>query len=433
MRVMQLDAPKTPLREASRPEPHMGPSDILIRVEACGVCRTDLHVVDGELTEPRLPIVPGHEIVGVVVEAGKQVESVAVGDRVGVPWLGWTCGSCRFCKSGRENLCDAARFTGYQIDGGYAEQTVADSRYCFKLPTDQPAASLAPWMCAGLIGYRSLAMTGEAERLGLYGFGAAAHIVAQVARHQGRRVFAFTRPGDREAQTFALRLGAVWSGDSVRPRRRPHPASARGSVSRRNRGLRRNPQQRHPVVPVQTAVGRAHAPLRGKPHPSRRLGIPGPRANDPDPLRSRNLSFVRSQHGSRSPPLRPHPRGGRAGAEHLERMKKPPPCELALVAHDVSRGFQQRAKGLGGLALKFQVIEGFQEHDPSEQRQAVTPFSPLSLASWETVLGISRRNRDFIQLQVFAVPLFTVAGAASRPLRSTLTRRPRKHKRQPRS
>lgn len=217
MRVMQLDAPKTPLRVVSLPEPHPGPCDIVIRVEACGVCRTDLHVVDGELTEPRLPIVPGHEIVGIVLETGKQIESFAVGDRVGVPWLGWTCGTCRFCRSGRENLCDAARFTGYQIDGGYAEQTVADSRYCFKLPKDQPAASLAPWMCAGLIGYRSLAMTGDAERLGLYGFGAAAHIVAQVARFQGRRVFAFTRPGDREAQEFALRLGAVWAGDSTSP------------------------------------------------------------------------------------------------------------------------------------------------------------------------------------------------------------------------
>jgi propanol-preferring alcohol dehydrogenase len=217
MRVMQLDAPKTPLRWVSRAEPTLGPNDLRIQVEACGVCRTDLHVVDGELPEPRLPIVPGHEIVGTVVELGKQVAAFAVGDRVGVPWLGGTCGTCRYCRGGRENLCDAARFTGYQIDGGYAEQTVADSGFCFKLPTDQPAASLAPWMCAGLIGYRSLAMTGDAERLGLYGFGAAAHIVAQVARFQGRRVFAFTRPGDREAQAFARRLGAVWSGDSTSP------------------------------------------------------------------------------------------------------------------------------------------------------------------------------------------------------------------------
>jgi propanol-preferring alcohol dehydrogenase len=178
------------------------------------VCRTDLHVVDGELPDLGRPVVPGHQVVGVVEAAGPGVRALAVGERVGVPWLGWTCGACRFCRSDRENLCGEARFTGYQLDGGFAEHAVADARYCFPIPEGYPDLQAAPLLCAGLIGYRSLAMAGDAERLGLYGFGAAAHIVAQVARHQGRRVFAFTRPGDREAREFALSLGAEWAGES---------------------------------------------------------------------------------------------------------------------------------------------------------------------------------------------------------------------------
>ena len=187
---------------------------MLVEVSACAVCRTDLHVVDGDLTEPKLPIVPGHEIIGRVVASGEGVEAFAAGERVGIPWLGWTCGECRYCRSGQENLCPNARFTGYQIDGGYADYTVADARYCFPIHGDYSDAEAAPLLCAGLIGYRSLTMAGDAERLGIYGFGAAAHIVAQVARHQGRRLFAFTRPGDEAAQAFAGRLGAEWVGGS---------------------------------------------------------------------------------------------------------------------------------------------------------------------------------------------------------------------------
>lgn len=194
------------------PEP--GAGQVRLRVAACGVCRTDLHVVDGELPDLGRPVVPGHQVVGVVEAVGPGVDRVRVGQRVGVPWLGWTCGGCGFCARGRENLCPRARFTGYHVDGGFAEQAVADARYCFEIPEGYPDLQAAPLLCAGLIGYRSLRMAGEGERLGLYGFGAAAHIVAQVARHQGRRVFAFVRPGDREAREFALSLGAQWAGES---------------------------------------------------------------------------------------------------------------------------------------------------------------------------------------------------------------------------
>ncbi|HTI80133.1 MAG TPA: zinc-dependent alcohol dehydrogenase family protein [Acetobacteraceae bacterium] len=214
---MVLDAARTPLRLASLPVPTPGPGQVLIRVHACAVCRTDLHVVDAELTEPKLPLIPGHEIVGTVAALGEGVERYAVGDRVGVPWLGWTCDVCEFCRSGRENLCAQARFTGYQIDGGYGEFTVADQRFCFAIPDGYSDIDAAPLLCAGLIGYRSLRMAGEARRLGLYGFGAAAHIIAQVARWQGRQVFAFTSPGDIEAQQFAHDLGAVWAGGSDQP------------------------------------------------------------------------------------------------------------------------------------------------------------------------------------------------------------------------
>ena len=196
------------------PLPEPGPGQLRLRVRACGVCRTDLHVVDGDLPEPKIPIVPGHEIVGTVEAVGAGVTGVSLGDRVGVPWLGASCGTCLYCQTGRENLCDQARFTGYQIDGGFAEAATADARYCFPLPTDYSDAHAAPLLCAGLIGYRAYRMAGEGERIGLYGFGAAAHIIAQVAAQAGRRVFAFTRPGDAAAQAFARELGAVWAGPS---------------------------------------------------------------------------------------------------------------------------------------------------------------------------------------------------------------------------
>jgi len=211
---MVLERPGEPLREGSRPPLSPGPGQVLLRVRACGVCRTDLHVVDGELPPLGRPVVPGHQIVGEVEAVGAGVERLSLGQRVGVPWLGWTCGSCRFCAGGRENLCAEARFTGYHIEGGFAEQAVADARYTFPIPEDYPDLQAAPLLCAGLIGYRALRMAGDAERLGLYGFGAAAHILAQVARHQRRRVFAFVRPGDREAGEFALSAGAEWAGES---------------------------------------------------------------------------------------------------------------------------------------------------------------------------------------------------------------------------
>ena len=223
---MLLDAPRRPLRlsASATPPPEPGPGQVLVAVKTCGVCRTDLHVLDGELPHPKLPLVLGHEIVGTVERVGAGVDRFTAGQRVGVPWLGWTCGECRYCRAGRENLCDRARFTGYLIDGGYAEYTVADARFCFPIPDGYDDLGAAPLLCAGLIGYRALVAAGEAERLGLYGFGAAAHIVAQVARHQGRRVFAFTRPGDDEAQQFALRLGAAWAGASDAPP--PEPLDA---------------------------------------------------------------------------------------------------------------------------------------------------------------------------------------------------------------
>jgi len=239
---MVLERPGLPLQEIEREPPAPGPGQVLLRVGACGVCRTDLHVVDGELPPLGRPVVPGHQIVGVVeavgddvngrppgargvgVAAGEAAARLAPGMRVGVPWLGWTCGACRFCRSGRENLCAEARFTGYHLDGGFAELAVADARYCFALPEGYADAEAAPLLCAGLIGYRALGMTGDAGRLGLYGFGAAAHIVAQLARHQGRRVFAFTRAGDTDGQAFARSLGAEWAGAAGE--RPPEPLDA---------------------------------------------------------------------------------------------------------------------------------------------------------------------------------------------------------------
>jgi propanol-preferring alcohol dehydrogenase len=232
---MQIERPGV-LRAVEREDPRPGPDQVLVRVSACGVCRTDLHLLDGEVEIPKPPIVPGHQIVGTIVECGGRAQAgerghdvepapegggapdgppaLEPGMRVGIPWLGWTCGSCRYCLSGRENLCELARFTGRDIDGGYAELTVADARYCFALGEEGSDLQLAPLLCAGLIGYRALGMTGEAERIGLYGFGSSAHIIAQVARFEGRRVFAFTRPGDRSTQAFALKNGAEWAGDS---------------------------------------------------------------------------------------------------------------------------------------------------------------------------------------------------------------------------
>ncbi len=217
MKAMVLERPGAPLVPMELPDPQPGPGEVLIRVRACGVCRTDLHIVDGELSQPKLPLVPGHEIVGIVAGLGPGVARFRIGQRVGVPWLGWTCGECAQCRAGRENLCERARFTGYDIDGGYAELARADARYCFALPdpADGPGdEAIAPWLCAGLIGYRSLRLAGDARRLGIYGFGAAAHLVAQVAVAQGREVYAFTREGDLEAQGFARALGAVWAGAS---------------------------------------------------------------------------------------------------------------------------------------------------------------------------------------------------------------------------
>jgi alcohol dehydrogenase, propanol-preferring len=214
MRAMLLDHPRSQLRLGELARRALEPGQVRLRVTACGICRTDLHIADGDLPELRSPVVPGHEIVGVVAEVGTEVARFRIGDRVGVPWLGWTCGHCGYCTSGRENLCATARFTGYHLDGGYADEAIADARYCFALPDRYADAAAAPLLCAGLIGYRALLRAGDARRLGIYGFGAAAHIVAQVARWQGRELFAFTRPGDVDAQAFARSMGAAWAGDS---------------------------------------------------------------------------------------------------------------------------------------------------------------------------------------------------------------------------
>jgi propanol-preferring alcohol dehydrogenase len=224
MRAMVLDEQRRPLRAADLPDPVPERGQVLLEVHACGLCRTDLHIVDGELSSSRLPLVPGHQIVGRVAGAGEGAERFPAGARVGVPWLGWTCGQCAWCTSGRENLCARARFTGYDQDGGYAGLAVADERFCFPIPDGYPDLQAAPLLCAGLIGYRALRMAGDGERLGLYGFGASAHIVTQVARHEGRRVFAFTRADDTQAQSFARELGAEWAGDALGPP--PEPLDA---------------------------------------------------------------------------------------------------------------------------------------------------------------------------------------------------------------
>ena len=217
MQAMRLLAPGAPLALSEVTLPSPAPTEVLIRVEACGVCRTDLHLLDGELPDIHCPVTPGHEVVGVVNARGSGVTRFAIGARVGVPWLAWTCGVCEYCRAGLENLCPQARFTGYTRDGGYAQEVLADARYCLPLPPEVPATALAPLLCAGLIGYRAYRKAGEARNIGLYGFGAAAHILAQIARHEGRRVFAFTRAGDTEGQAFARQLGAVWAGSSTEP------------------------------------------------------------------------------------------------------------------------------------------------------------------------------------------------------------------------
>jgi alcohol dehydrogenase, propanol-preferring len=225
MRAMVLDKARSPLRMEEKREPSkLGPHDVLIRVAACGVCRTDLHIVDGDLTHPKLPLIPGHEIVGTITAVGSEVPRAREGNRVGVPWLGWTDGECPFCRSERENLCDHPKFTGYDLDGGYAEYTVADERYTFPIPKGYQDAEAAPLLCAGLIGFRSLRIAGEVERVGFYGFGAAAHIAVQAARYRGQKVYAFTRPGDDRGQEFARGLGAVWAGGSDQPP--PEPLEA---------------------------------------------------------------------------------------------------------------------------------------------------------------------------------------------------------------
>ncbi|WP_198140828.1 zinc-dependent alcohol dehydrogenase family protein [Nitrosospira sp. NpAV] len=214
MQAMVLDEQGQTVHMRCLPRPRPNPDQLLIKIAACAVCRTDLHIIDGELPGPKLPIIPGHEIVGRVVSCGTNVHNFAIGERIGIPWLGWTCGHCRYCRNGHENLCAEAKFTGYQIDGGYAEYTVADARYCFRIPEAYSDVEAAPLLCAGLIGYRAFKMAGTADRVGIYGFGAAAHIVAQILRYQGRRLFAFTRAGDTMAQDFASRMGAAWVGNS---------------------------------------------------------------------------------------------------------------------------------------------------------------------------------------------------------------------------
>jgi propanol-preferring alcohol dehydrogenase len=224
MKAMVLEKQGSPLKMKDVPDPKPGKGQLLLKVHVCGVCRTDLHVVDGDLTEPKLPLIPGHQIVAEVVSADQASGDFKLGDRVGVPWLGGSCGECKYCRSGRENLCDKARYTGYQIDGGFAEMCVADERFCFPLPKDYPDLQAAPLLCAGLIGYRAYRMTGDAKTIGFYGFGAAAHILAQVAEHQGRKIFAFTRHGDNKGKEFALSLGASWAGYSDEPP--PEPLEA---------------------------------------------------------------------------------------------------------------------------------------------------------------------------------------------------------------
>ena len=290
MRAMVLRRPGERLAMEERPDPAPGPGQIRIRIEACGVCRTDLHVVDGELPDPKLPIVPGHEIVGRVEAVGEGVD-FKLGARVGVAWLGHTDGTCSYCRSGRENLCDHPLFTGYTRDGGYATHTIAEAAFVFPLPDDLDPVGTAPLLCAGLIGWRSLKMAGDGRTIGIYGFGAAAHIIAQVCRWQGRRVFAFTRPGDAAGQAFARSMGAEWAGGSDDEPPEPLdaailfapvgalvPARARRRAQGRAGRLRRHSHERHPFVPLSAVVGGAQRRLGRQSDPRRRPGVSGARA-----------------------------------------------------------------------------------------------------------------------------------------------------------
>ena len=291
---MVLQSPREPLVPSEVPMPALHSGQLRIRVTACAVCRTDLHLIDGELPNPKLPLIPGHEIVGRIEKVDETVEGFRVGERVGIPWLGWACGECKFCRTDRENLCRNARFTGYTLDGGYAEYTMVDARFCFRIPDAYDDISAAPLLCAGLIGYRSLRKAGDAERLGIYGFGAAAHIVAQVAHHQGRKVFAFTRPGDRTAQQFALSLGADWAGGSderapretrcrncFRPNRRACAHRAPWIGTRRHRRLRRYSYERYSKLPLHRSLAGTPYLLGRKPNEARRLGLPQDRTPRP--------------------------------------------------------------------------------------------------------------------------------------------------------
>ena len=299
---MLLKSPGRPLECAEVPTPRPAAGQLLVRVAACAVCRTDLHVIDGELPDPKLPLILGHEIVGQVAEVGPEVEGFRIGERVGIPWLGWTCGRCTFCLSGRENLCERARFTGYTIDGGYAEYTVADARFCFRIPDAYDDVAAAPLLCAGLIGYRCLRKVGDARRLGIYGFGAAAHIIAQVARHQSREVFAFTTPGDTTAQEFARRLGAKWAGGSdeaptealdgaiiFAPVGALVPAALRDSRARRRCRVRRNSHERHSFFSVPRPVGGANDLFRRQSHPAGWRRVSRPRAASSRAHRDTNI------------------------------------------------------------------------------------------------------------------------------------------------
>ena len=313
MQAMVCEGAGRPLALRTLPRPEPGPGEVQIAVRACGVCRTDLHLVDGELPDPKVPVIPGHEIVGTITAHGPGVTAPAIGTRVGVPWLGGSCGHCGFCTTGRENLCADARFTGYQRDGGYAEYAVADARYVFPLPDRYDDVHAAPLLCAGLIGYRAYALAGEARTLGLYGFGAAAHLIAQVALAQGRTVFAFTRPGDRAAQAFAQKVGVHWAGDSDATAPAPLdaalifapagaliPAALAGDGTRRHRRLRRHPHERHTGVSLPAALGRALRALGRQPHPTRRRGVSRTRGDDTPVGARRALSAGARQRRARA-------------------------------------------------------------------------------------------------------------------------------------
>ena len=323
MKAMVLHKVRTPLIMEECPLPSPGPGEIRVAVEACAVCRTDLHVVDGDLPHPKLPLIPGHEIVGRVEALGSGVRDHKLGERVGIPWLGHTCGHCPYCVSGHENLCDEPLFTGYTRDGGFASHVIADAAYAFGLPEDDDPVALAPLLCAGLIGWRSLVAAGPGERIGIFGFGAAAHIITQVCTWQGRRVFAFTRPGDVAAQDFARSLGAVWAGgsDQEPPERLDAaiifapvgelvPIALRARAKGRPRRLRRHPHERHPPVPLSASLGGAADRIRRQPDPSGCLGFPGDRSQGPDQDTDGALSAGGRQRGLGRPAVRTAP-GGR--------------------------------------------------------------------------------------------------------------------------